>query len=41
MVQATKGTSNGTISFTHYDHPVRPTKPAGGINLEQLEKQGG
>jgi hypothetical protein len=39
-VQATKGSSNGTISFTHYDRPVRPTKPAGGVNLQQLEKQG-
>ncbi len=39
-VQATKGGSNGTVSFTHYDRPVRPTKPAGGINLEQLENQG-
>ena len=40
MVQATKGSSNGTISFTHYDRAVRPTKPAGGVNLQQLEKQG-
>jgi hypothetical protein len=39
-VQATKGSSNGTISFTHYDLPVRPKKPAGGVNLQQLEKQG-
>ena len=39
-VQATKGSSNGTISFTHYDRPVRPKKPAGGVNLQQLEKPG-
>ena len=39
-VQATKGSSNGSISFTRYDRPVRPTKPAGGVNLQQLEKQG-
>jgi len=39
-VQATKGSSNGTISFTRYDRPVRPTKPTNGINLQQLESQG-
>ena len=39
-VQATKGSSNGTISFTHYDRPVRVNKPAGGVNLQQLEKPG-
>ena len=39
-VQATKGGSNGTISFTRYDRPVRLTKPAGGLNLQQLENQG-
>jgi hypothetical protein len=39
-VQATKGSSNGTISFTRYDRPVRPTKPMNGINLQQLESQG-
>ena len=40
LVQATKGSSNGSISFTHYNRPVRPTKPAGGVNLQQLEKEG-
>ena len=39
-VQATKGSSSGTVSFTHYDRPVRPKQPAGGLNLQQLENQG-
>jgi len=39
-LQATKGSSNATISFTHYNRPVRPKKPAGGVNLQQLENQG-
>ena len=39
-LQATKGSSNGTISFTHYNRPVRPKKPARGVNLQQLENQG-
>jgi hypothetical protein len=34
QAQASSGT--GEITFSHYNRPVRPTKPAGAINLQQL-----
>jgi hypothetical protein len=37
-----KGSSgSGQVTFSHYNRPVRPSKPAGAINLQQLSGSGG
>jgi hypothetical protein len=40
-LQAKGSSGSGQITFTRYNRPVRPTKPAGAINLQQLAGGGG
>jgi hypothetical protein len=39
-LQASGSSGTGQITFSHYNRPVRPTRPAGAINLAQLSGGG-
>jgi hypothetical protein len=40
-LQAKGSSGSGQVTFSHYNRPVRPSKPAGAINLQQLSGGGG